>query len=193
MHRESLWARGPAAAILLVAVVLGLVSGGCGYRFSSGAAPNPSIEIPVLSNETVETAIESVVTESLIQEMRRAPQWRVVPPGRGRYLLSGVITRFYVRPVRVSPSHVAEENRAVLTLKVSLRDKETGRFIWRDVTLREYADYPLGAEVLSSERGRLDAVGRAAERLAKRIRRMVQDTFALGLFSPKTPEGSKTP
>lgn len=161
------------AAIAFPAIILG-----CGYRFQGAATlQDATIEIPVLENRTVETGIETIITEFLISEMRKAPGWKVVEPGKGRYVLKGSIVRFVSEPYAISTKHLAVKHRATLVVDIALKERESGKEIWRDRKLTSFADYPVGPDVLASERAKKDAISTVARELASRVRVRVQDTW----------------
>lgn len=165
-------------AVMAVLALGILLAWGCGYRFQGVMAPEEAIlEIPVFENKTVETGIETILTERLISEMRRSPGWRIVEPGQGRYLIRGAILRFVSEPHAVSTRNLAVEHRATLVIDVSLREKATGRELWRDNNLRSFVDYPVGPDILAAERAKREAIAQIAQELASRIRVRVQDTW----------------
>lgn len=162
--------------IFLIGWGLGVV--GCGYRLQGASAPGATIEVPVFENRTIETGIEALVTDRVIEELRRTPGWRVVPPGQGRYVLTGTVVKFISDPHIVSSrEHLAVEHRARLFLDVRLHDQRSGKVLWRERALRSFADYPVGSDILSNERGKRLAIARIAEELATRIRVHIQDTW----------------
>lgn len=160
----------PLALFLLCGV-------GCGYRFQGAAAPDPTIEVLLFENRTVETGIESIVTGRILDELRRTPGWRVVPPGHGRYVLSGVIRSFDFDPRSISSRRLAEEHRATLTVELRFRDRVENKDLWRVPALSAFADYQVGGNVLLNENQKRAAVARIAEELASRIRVHIQDTW----------------
>jgi hypothetical protein len=159
-------------------VVMSLWLASCGYRLGGSALPGTTISVPLFENRTIETGIESIVTEAVLAELRRAPGIRVVPPGEGRYVLHGRILGFDSDPHLVSPStHMAEEHRARLILWVALRDRQTGKDLWIEPRLSAFTDYPLTSDILANERAKRVAIARIASELASRIRNRVQDTW----------------
>lgn len=164
--------RGGPLALLVLAVW------GCGYNFQGAKAPEGAfLEVPVFLNKTVETGIEALFTEQFISEMRKAPGWKVVEPGQGRYLLKGSILSFVSEPHAVSLRKLAVEHRATIVLDVSLVEKSSGKELWRDRNLRSFADYPVGPDVLAAERAKREAIARIAQEMASRLRTRVQDTW----------------
>lgn len=155
-----------------------LLAWGCGYRFQGATAPEEAVlEIPVFENKTVETGIETIITEKLISEMRKSPGWRIAEPGQGRYVIRGAILRFVSEPNAVSTRNLAVEHRATLVVDVSLRERATGRELWRDRNLRSFVDYPVGPDILAAERAKREAIAQIAQEMASRIRARVQDTW----------------
>lgn len=173
-------ARSRPRILLGAAVILGLslMAPACGYRFQGATPPqDATIEIPVLENKTVETGIETILTDFLISEMRKAPGWKVVEPGQGRYILKGSIVKFVSEPHAISPQHLAVEHRATLVVDISLRERGTGKELWRDRKLTSFADYPVGPDILASERAKREAISKVAKEFASRVRVRVQDTW----------------
>lgn len=151
---------------------------GCGYTFQGARAPEGAfLEIPVFVNKTVETGIETIFTQELISEMRKAPGWKIVEPGQGRYLIKGTIVSFTSEPHAVSVRKLAVEHRATMVVDVSFLERSTGKELWRDKNLRTFADYPVGSDVLAAERAKREAIARVAQEMASRIRTRVQDTW----------------
>jgi hypothetical protein len=156
----------------------GLLSAGCGYRLQGATAPSEAtVEVPIFENRTVETGIETLITEQLLSELRRTPGWRIVPPGEGRYALRGTVLKFISEPHFVSSRRLAVEHRASLVMEVRLLDRSTNQEIWREHGLRTFTDYTVGPDVLGNERQKQEAIARIAEILASRIRVHIQDTW----------------
>jgi len=168
--KRSLAGRIPLALLLLWGA-------GCGYRFQGGVAPDPTIEVLLFENRTVETGIEGIVTERILDELRRTPGWKVVPPGQGRYVLTGVIRSFEFDPRSISARRLAEEHRATLTVELRFRDRLENKELWRVPALSAFADYQVGGNILFNENQKRAAVNRIASELASRIRVHIQDTW----------------
>jgi outer membrane lipopolysaccharide assembly protein LptE/RlpB len=168
--REHLWVVVLSAWVLIV--------GGCGYRFQGATTPEATIEVPLFENRTIETGIEALITDRVLDELRRTPGWRVVAPGQGHYVLRGTVAEFISDPQFISAKrHLAQEHRARLVLSVALRDRKSGKVVWTVGSLRSFADYPVGNDVLANEREKRLAIASIAEELAARIRVHIQDAW----------------
>ncbi len=166
------------AWVKTIPLALSLLGGvGCGYQLQGASAPEPTIEVLMFENRTVETGIEGIVTGRILDELRRTPGWRVVPPGHGRYVLTGIIRSFEFDPRSVSSRRLAEEHRATLTVELRFRDRLENKDLWRVPALSAFADYQVGGNILFTENQKLAAVARIAEELASRIRVHIQDTW----------------
>jgi outer membrane lipopolysaccharide assembly protein LptE/RlpB len=163
--------------VFVIVGMLSLVTAGCGYRFQGATLPDPTIEVPLFENNTIETGIETLVTERVLSELRRTPGWRIVPPGHGRYILRGEIRTFVSDPQTLTRRHLAVENRARMILRVSLRDRVKDTTLWTEQSFRSFSDYPLTGDILANEREKLAAIARIADKLATRIRVRIQDTW----------------
>jgi hypothetical protein len=118
-----------------------------------------------------------LITEQLLAELRRTPGWRVVPSGQGKYVLRGIVRSFTADPQLISKEHLAVENRATLVLEIRLFERQSGQVLWGDTALRAFEDYPIGQDILASERNKLAAIERISEILASRVRVRLQDTW----------------
>jgi hypothetical protein len=163
----------------LVLLIVGcLMIGGCGYSLMRAAPPDEStVEVPVFENYTIETGIESVITDRILEELRRMPGWKVVTPGQGRYLLKGTVLDFSSEVISVSRRRIADRNRAEITVDVSFQDRATGKDLWRDPALRNFDDYRVGPDILQNERNKLGAIAKVARKFAVRIRNRIQNTW----------------
>ena len=163
---------------ILLAVVGCLIIGGCGYSLKGASSPGEStIEVPVFDNRSIETGIEAVITDRILEELRSMPGWKVVPPGSGRYLLKGTIQDFSSEPIAVTDRRISSRERATITLDVSFRDRSSGEDLWRAPVLRNFFDYSVGPDILQNERNKLQAVARIADKFATRIRNRIQNTW----------------
>lgn len=95
-------------AVPLAALALGLATiAGCaadprnGYSFRSAYdASIQTVAVPVFSNRTMHTGIETDITDAVIKELQRETPWRVVQAETADAVLRGSITG--VRLVRLS-------------------------------------------------------------------------------------------
>jgi hypothetical protein len=154
------------------------ILGGCGYQLQGAATLNePTLEVPIFENRTIETGIEAQVTERFLEQLRQMPGWKVVLPGKGRYILKGTVLVFGSEVVGVDPREVANRMRAELILDVSLWDRSTGENLWREPALRNFSNYQVEQDILQSERNKFLAIGDIAEKLATRVRKRINNTW----------------
>ena len=163
--------------IAALSALLVLMGSGCGYHLQTAAAPDATIEVPVFENHTIETGIETILTERILEELYRSPGWKVVPPGHGRYVLDGTITDFVSDPLIISERRLADTHRATVVIDVRFRDKLKGLELWRVSSFSAFEDYFLSERILESERQKRNAVKSIAEEFATRIRVRIQDTW----------------
>jgi hypothetical protein len=151
---------------------------GCGYHLQGATAPGErTLEIHIFENRTVETGIESILTDRILEELRRMPGWKMVPPGEGRYELTGVLRDFTTEVISVSEKQLADRQRATIFIEVSLRDRVTGEKLWRTPLMNNFANYRISDDVLQNERNKLGAVSEIADKLATRIRNRIYDIW----------------
>lgn len=151
---------------------------GCGYQLQGATAPGErTLEVHIFENRTIETGIESILTDRILEELRRMPGWKMVPPGEGRYELTGVLRDFTTEVISVSRKELADRQRATILIEVSFRDRVTGEDLWRAPLLDNFANYGVSNDVIQNERNKLGAVSEIADKIATRIRNRIYDTW----------------
>ena len=161
--------------VLLVVVMVG----GCGYRFSGGDYPGGTrtISVELFENRTNVTRIESVLTNDIINEITRLRRASLVErQADADAVLTGTITSITVTTVSRTTALTANERRVIMTTVVSLTSHD-GTELWR----REMSDsQTFGVDTDDKQRTELnkqEALTRASRKLAQRIYNGLTEDF----------------
>lgn len=105
---------------------------GCGYHFQDrGTSPLPdvrSIAIPIFSNRTTQTGIESEVTRALVDKFISAKRLSISRQDSADALLTGTVKSFFTTSVTVTGgTQVTTGYRATVTVEILFKGKETGK------------------------------------------------------------------
>ena len=118
---------------------------GCGYRLAGTGANVPrtarTISISPFRNHTRENGLEVRLHRALEDEFRRRGTLRVVPDGEGDVVLSGDIRRFASVPVAFSATDEAVQYQGVITVRVRLAERESGRVLHETPLMQEAQDF----------------------------------------------------
>ena len=201
--------RALAALGALPALLLGLVSPGCGWR--AGLEPaelwdvsedaTVGVEIFRTDRNVIERQLEARLSESLTAAVNDLVHARLVTPGRADLVLRGEILEYRRRGGIRSRENRLLESGVQLTLRAELVDA-AGRVLSGPVDRRVWSGYSLGAPLEPFDPGSPTAPrdpvafvdGPANEdRAADRALRHLAETLVLELFRPADESEAKNP
>jgi outer membrane lipopolysaccharide assembly protein LptE/RlpB len=157
-------------------VLLGILilCGACGYRFA-GQGDLPSsirrIQIPLLTNQSGITGIETTFTNDLIYEFTRtsrASARLVGAEAEADAVLKGRIGPIAVRTITHRGHQVALERRVTVSLSVTIVSLE-GTVIWSVEDLTDHEAYPVSEDTLATEHNRREAIIEISQRMAETV------------------------
>jgi outer membrane lipopolysaccharide assembly protein LptE/RlpB len=147
---------------------------GCGYRFAGQAdglhsLRGKSVAIPLFNSKAYRPGLETLLTQSVIDEFARRSGGRVVTEAAGaELLLLGTVTSYTSRPVSYTTSDRIAEYRAELAISAELRDRTGGKILWQG-NLAEYQDYPVETDIALQLNREKAAVREVCRKLAERL------------------------
>ena len=152
----------------------------CGYHFQ-GATALPSgvhsIAIPLFSNQTMQTGIESEVTRALVDKFISAKRLPVDRKEAADALLMGAVKSFFTTSVTVTGgTQVTTGYRATLTVEVLFQRQKDGKIILKE-ELSEWWNYSVVADLALTERNKQDAIRQISLRLAEKIHELILENF----------------
>lgn len=159
-------------ACLLILLASFLLSG-CGYRVRGGEPTlSPeihSVAIPIFGNNTIETGIESQVTEALVEKFVSSKRVSVTPRSSADALLSGTVKSFSTVPVAVTTAtQTSTENRATLIIDFTFQDQRDGKVLLRQ-QMSDWRNYPVVADLNATEHFKREAIRQISILLAERM------------------------
>jgi ABC-type amino acid transport substrate-binding protein len=122
-----------AAVFVSVLAVGGCRSDGSGYRFNATYDRGvTSVAVPVASNRTMVTGLETDVTEAVAKEIQRATPWRVTGGAQADTELTIEIVDARLSTVSTNRrSGLPDEQTYEITVNFAWRDNRTGRDVQR--------------------------------------------------------------
>ena len=136
-----------------------------------------SLAIPIVGNRTIETGMESVVTEGLVQKFVSSKRLPVTTPSSADALLTGTIITFTTFPVAVTSSNqFSTEYRATLTLEFTFKDQKNGKVLFREV-MSDWRNYPVVQDLNATEQFKREAIRQISNLLAERMYELILGNF----------------
>lgn len=150
---------------------------GCGYHLrgdETSLGPEiRSVAIPIFANRTVETGIESVITEALAEKFIATRRLSVTTQGLADALLTGTVQSFTASPVAVTTAtQVSTEYRATVTLEFTLKDQKNGKVLLRE-SMSDWRNYPVVSDLNATEQNKKEAIRQISVLLAERMYELI--------------------
>ena len=137
----------PAARVLDPGLRLGAGRGarrsGCGYTLRpSLPAHIKTIHVPTLQNRTQEPAIETFVTQALIQAVVTSGRAQLASSERvADAVLEGSIIEYSLTSLAFDRAANVTQYRLAIALSLTLRDRVRNEVIWRQERIQDRADF----------------------------------------------------
>jgi hypothetical protein len=171
-----------------IALMLALVSSGCGYSLAGRGSFLPDyirvVGIPALVNNSTFFQVEQILTEKIRTEFIGRGRYNVVPNVEGAdAVVTGAVTSITVQPVGFTEQQLASRYVFTLTMRVEFTDARTTKVLWSNQALTFREEYELatrsnialeGATFLSQERNSFD---RIADDVARTVVTAIVEAF----------------
>ncbi len=163
-------------------ILLGcLLLSSCGYHMRGKETNLPpevhSVAIPIFGNRTIETGIESVMTEGLVEKFVSSRRLPVTTQSLADALLTGTVTTFTTYPVAVTSSNqFSTEYRATVTIEFTFKDQKNGKVLFRDV-MSDWRNYPVVQDLNATEQFKRQAIRQISVLLAERVYELILGSF----------------
>jgi outer membrane lipopolysaccharide assembly protein LptE/RlpB len=154
---------------------------GCGYHFqeSTGSLPSDvrSLSIPLFSNRTMQTGIESEVTRALVEKFISAGRLPIRRQDSADALLTGAVKSFSTTSVTVTgETQVTTGYRATLTVEVIFQRQRDGRILWKE-EMSDWWNYSVVSDLALTEKNKKDAIRQISLLLAEKIHELILENF----------------
>ncbi len=172
MLRQAPFA-GTRIALTLMALVglLAFLGTGCGYRLVGAAnAPNLTISVVTLDNDSLEPGVELTVSRALRQEFLRSEAPRLISsPDAADLVLRGRVLPLEVRANSFDTVAFALEYRIEMALELTLSSVDADPIELDRNTLTQAEFYLASADPEATRKNREEALRRIADVLASRV------------------------
>lgn len=175
-------------SVILVTLLVGLSTSGCGYALAGRGSFLPAyirvVGIPQLVNSSTFFQVEQILTEKIRTEFIGRGRYTVIPALEGAdAVVTGAVTSITVQPVGFTEQQLASRYLFTLTMKVEFTDARTSKVLWSNGALTFREEYELttrsntaleGATFLSEERSSFD---RIADDVARTVVTAIAEAF----------------
>lgn len=180
------------ALIVICNLLIISIASGCGYRFNATGLPThntfKSIAIPVVESESSSMGTESDFTSVLREEFINYSKLKILPRDRADVIIICRIYEIKEEPVayrlseyyvkgREITHEVTRSKRMNLTMDVKAKERETGKIIWHEESMKDTALFLMDDDPLVTRYNRRLALKEIAERMAKRIYLKTMERF----------------
>ncbi len=136
--------------VLLLIVLSAWTATGCGYRHASASRSlkGQSIAVEPLINRTTTFEVEQVLTRALIRSLVEKSSYRVVQDAsKADVVLRGEILSVLATPVIFGQETFGTAFLVTLNAKVELKDRRTGKLIFKNDSYLFREQYEINADV----------------------------------------------
>jgi len=159
--------------------VTGILSG-CGYHHLGGIGSSndglDGVHIRIFANKSYRAGLETVATQSIIDEFARHSGGNSVNETTARLVLSGAVLSYAVAPVSYTAADRIAGYRSTVKLAASLVERQTGKIVWRG-EVAESQDYPAQADISLQQNSETAAIAEICIRLAEQLHEKMQEDF----------------
>ena len=158
---------------ILPFLVIGLFASGCGYHVNNGSpalTPGKTLAIESFKNQTVYYKIDQIFTRSMINEMVRATDYRVVSEtANADAILRSTIRGLTTSPVTYSKSSFASTFLVTVNAKVQLIETSTGKILYENHDVLFSDQYVINTDVKNFFSEMNPALSRLAEEFSTTV------------------------
>jgi hypothetical protein len=166
------------SALGTVAVLVAIVSAGCGYSLRGNLPAHlKTVGVPVFANRTAEPAIENVITSAVAEAFSTNGRLRVVRPAEADALLEGEITGYELQSIAFDPRANVRQYRLLVTMNVLFRDVRRNAVLFEQRNLQERADFNVAGAVSETIVREEASVRRAAIEIGRTLVSRAVDRF----------------
>lgn len=166
-------------AFSLLLYVTGIFSG-CGYHHLGGGGSSSgeldSVHIAIFANRSYRSGLETMATQSVVDEFARHSGGNAVDEATARFVLSGAVLSYAVAPVSYTAADRIAGYRATVKLAATLVERQTGKIVWKG-EVAESQDYPARTDIALQQNSEAAAIAEICIRLAEHLHEKMQEDF----------------
>lgn len=152
-----------ARKLLVIVLIFAFLSGCAGQGRSIPVNVN-NLYIQTFQNNSSESALESILTEDVIQEFLADGRLEVVQRSEADAILIGTITRYKHIPLIYNDQDIVQQYKVRMEISITLRDATTREVLWTHPDILRETTYSDIQPPIETE---LDAQERVSEQLAR--------------------------
>ncbi|MBA4366095.1 MAG: hypothetical protein C0403_00450 [Desulfobacterium sp.] len=148
----------------------------CGYNFAGmGKIPGgvKTICVTMLKNNTNETGLERIITNSIVNEFSRNGVPMTKDPARADGILSGSVASVYTTTIARSSANTSSERSVYIKLDMKLMNSK-GKLLWTRSGIEDNEAYQAG---LNEDRQKKKAINDLVKRLSRTFYQRLTDDF----------------
>ncbi len=148
----------------------------CGYNFAGmGTIPGgvKTICVTMLKNNTNETGLERIITNSIVNEFSRSGVSMTKDPARADGILSGSVASVYTETIARSSVNTSSERRVYVKLDMKLMNGK-GKVLWARSGIEDNEAYQAG---LDEDIQKRKAINDLVKRLSRTFYQRLTDDF----------------
>lgn len=154
---------------------------GCGYHHTGESELFPtdinSVSIPIFANKTHEAGIETIFTNSLINEFFTKKMVKIVSGKGADATVEGTIKSFSLTSLSYQRNDIVQEYRATVVLEILLKRNDSGKVIWEENNFLESEEYRVDTNAATSEANKMAAIVKIAEKISEKIHNRIFEFF----------------
>lgn len=154
---------------------------GCGYGFTGSVNNLPqdvrSIAIPIFVNNTSELGIETVFTNTVIDEFLHSNLLPMKDESQADAVLLGTIKSIDFSSLAYDRRDISIQNRVTLYLDIVLKTRNDGRVLWQVKNLADNQEFEVSSDPMRTEANRKEAIREIAIRTAEKIHYRTFENF----------------
>ena len=136
-------ATGTARGRLGLVGLLAVLSGGCGYGFSSSVLPShiKTVAVPLMENRSARGGLDAAMAEALTEAFITNNVLTVVAEKNADSVVEGVILEYRREPFSVDANENVQEYRVEIIVAAQYVDLRKNKVIWEEARLSQWATY----------------------------------------------------
>lgn len=162
--------------VILYAAVLGMISG-CGYSLAgreTGLIGERAIAVSMFANRTYQPGVEGKLRLALVSELAAGGN-RLVDSDAD-LVITGEIESLSLETAAFSAADKAVLYRAVMTVRIQLAEKKSGKIIWKSSETASQ-EYPASADLALQRNARDAALSSLCGKMARTVVNRMNQTF----------------
>lgn len=163
-------------ALALAVAVAALT--GCGYSLRGNLPEHvKTVAVPVFTNRTAEPAIESFLTQAVVEAFATNGRLRVVTPVEADAILEGEVVGYEIQALAFDPRASIRQYRLLVTMNLKFRDVRRNAILFEQARFQEKADFRVIGAVSQTISREESALRSAALDIARSIVSLAVDRF----------------